>query len=292
MKIALGTVQFGQKYGLSNEAGKVYELEVNRILKLAANSDIRLLDTAVAYGESEKVLGNIGVKFFDLVTKLPAVDLIGSGDVSSIDGWVREHVERSLNNLNVKSLYGLLLHRPADLLDVEGDRLYETLLKLKEENIVKKIGVSVYAPEELEVLMRYFDFDIVQAPMNIIDRRLDTSGWINRLKKSNVEIHIRSVFLQGLLLMRGENCPSYFKPWNDILDRYYQWLDQEGLTALEACLGYVLQFQDIDRVVVGVDKEIQLKDILDAVTTRKVVIPPSNISSEDERLILPSKWIL
>src|SRR5581483_2256099 len=106
-----------------------------------------------------------------------------------------------LLRLDVKTLYGLLLHRPQQLLGAEGPTLYQALQGLKKGGQVQKIGVSVYAPSELELLNLRYRFDLVQAPFNLVDRRLHTTGWLQRLKEDGVEIHTRSAFLQGLLLM-------------------------------------------------------------------------------------------
>ena len=167
MRLALGTVQFGMPYGIANKSGQVPRCEVKAILQQAAVNGIDTLDTAIAYGESETCLGKVGVRDFKIVTKLPAVPE-GFSDVAV---WVKEQVNASLLRLGVNSVYGLLLHHPEQLLKSEGALIYQALQALKEDGLVQKVGVSIYAPSELEMLNTRYHFDLVQAPFNLIDRR-------------------------------------------------------------------------------------------------------------------------
>ncbi|MCE3025998.1 aldo/keto reductase [Salinicola sp. DM10] len=287
MKIALGTVQFGMNYGVANSAGKVGLHDVRRILDIALGAGVTTLDTAVSYGESESLLGLVGTKDFDVVTKLPP-----RGDhAGSARKWVIDHIQNSLVKLNRESLYGLLLHRPLDLMESGGDCLYEALCELKLCGLVKKIGISVYGPEELEKLCPRYDFDIVQAPMNLVDQRMYESGWLDRLKQLEIEIHVRSAFLQGLLLMHESDRPEFFKPWSDLFLRIDEWCRDENVSLLEACLGALVQRPQIDKVVVGVTCQNQLEDILSSTRFRQIV-PPAYLCSHDEALINPSMWKL
>jgi aryl-alcohol dehydrogenase-like predicted oxidoreductase len=139
-RLALGTAQFGMSYGIANHDGQVTRPAVRSMLDLAAANGIDTLDTAIAYGESEKCLGEVGVQRFKLVTKLPAV-LDGCADVNS---WVQEQVAASLDRLCVSVVYGFLLHRPQQLLGSEGKALYQTLQGLKETGLAttKWAGLS------------------------------------------------------------------------------------------------------------------------------------------------------
>ncbi|MDP1773839.1 MAG: aldo/keto reductase [Methylobacter sp.] len=285
MKLALGTVQFGLPYGIANQAGQVTRTEAKAMLQLAAANGIDTLDTAIAYGESETCLGEAGTQGFKLVTKLPAVP-DGCVDVS---GWVKGQVNESLARLGVSAVYGLLLHRSEQLLGKDGKALYQVLQGLKEAGLVQKIGVSVYGPSELDSLIPQYRFDLVQAPFNLIDRRLATSGWLQRLKQGDVEIHTRSAFLQGLLLMPRALVPPKFMPWAGIWDRWHKWLAQHSVTAVQASLAYPLSFPEIDRVVIGADNKEHLSQIIDASLGYPVKDFP-DLHCEDEKLINPAYW--
>ena len=286
-KLALGTAQFGLKYGLANMVDKVPSDMVAQLLKIASTCDITMLDTAIAYGDSEQVLGRYNLTKFEVVSKLPAVP----SDCSSVEEWVLEQTIASLKRLKTDKLHDLLLHRPAQLLGTNGEKIYKSILKLKEQGMVDQIGVSVYGPDELSELIKRFDFDVIQAPMNIFDRRMKNTGMLKHLKKIGITIHIRSAFLQGLLLMSNDKIPVYFAPWAPLIKQYHQWLNQQSLSPLQACLSYLNQHSDIDKIIVGVDDIWQLKQIIAAINTPNISIPDF-LHSVDEGLINPSRWLL
>lgn len=286
-KLALGTAQFGLKYGLANMADKVPSDMVAQLLKIASACDITMLDTAIAYGDSEQVLGRYNLTKFEIVSKLPAVP----SDCSNVEEWVLEQTIASLKRLKTDKLHDLLLHKPAQLLGTNGEKIYKSILKLKEQGIVDQIGVSVYGPDELSELIKRFDFDVIQAPMNIFDRRMENTGMLKQLKKAGAAIHIRSAFLQGLLLMPSEKIPVYFAPWASLIKQYHQWLNQQGISPLQACLSYLNQHSDIDKIIVGVDDIWQLKQIIAAIDA-PIADMPDFLQSVDEGLINPSRWQL
>lgn len=284
-RLALGTVQFGVPYGIANQTGQVSCNEVAAILDYAVNAGLNTLDTAIAYGESEQRLGEIGVKQWRIITKLPPVP----ESCTDVHAWVQKSILGSLERLRAPKLHGLLLHRPQQLLGPQGNVLYRALVASKDQGKVEKIGVSIYDPAELDILCSQYQLDVVQAPFNIIDRRLATSGWLTRLHESGTEIHVRSVFLQGLLLMKAAIRPATFNRWQPLWQQWHGWLSEQRLTPLQACLGFVLTHPQIDRVVVGVDSLMQLKGII-ANVEMPVVELPSTLVSEDMDLINPSRW--
>ena len=158
-RLALGTAQFGLRYGIANRSGQVNRGDARTIVAYAAEAGLTTLDTAMAYGDSETRLGEIGVAGWQVISKLPALPH-GCSEVSS---RVWAQTRDSLRRLRVAQLHGLLLHRPQDLLEQNGPALYETLQALKERGAVEKIGVSIYDPDELAVLTPRFRLDIVQA---------------------------------------------------------------------------------------------------------------------------------
>jgi len=285
MKLGLGTVQFGQSYGIANNAGQVNGKEVKNILDYAFLSGIDTLDTAISYGESEIVLGDVGVKDWNVISKLPSIPK----DCTEIDAWISNQVDFSLKRLGIKCLEGLLLHNPSQLLTPNGKLIWNSLIKLREENKVKKIGFSIYMSEDLELLMRNFQPCIVQAPYNIIDRRLADLGWLEKMYKSGIEIHVRSIFLQGLLLFGKKDRPIFFDKWSHVWDKWHQWLEELDLTALEACLSFALGDERISKVIVGVDSNSHLKEILSSANTL-ISDFPKELCVRDSGLIDPTNW--
>lgn len=284
-RLALGTVQFGLPYGIVNQGNKVTDDEADAILHAAWEAGINTLDTAVLYGESEQLLGEIGVGQWQVISKLPEIPEACT-DVSS---WVQDSVADSLGRLKISRLRGLLLHYPQQLLGPKGDELFLALSGIKGQGMVEKIGISIYGPDELDALWPKYQFDLVQVPYNVLDRRLVESGWLNRLHQAGSEVHIRSVFLQGLLLMDSVCRPEKFIRWQPLWDQWYHWLGEQGVTALQGCLSTALAQPEAARVVVGVDSLEQLEEILACVETPGV-IPPETLMSEDLDLINPSRW--
>ena len=284
-RLALGGAQFGLDYGIANRTGRPSADETRQILDLARSRGMRLIDTAAVYGDSERRLGEKGLQGWQVVTKIPAVP----GSVSDVGQWVNDSVETSLARLGIPSLYGLLLHRPQQLMGPMGASLYAALVRLKERRLATKIGVSIYDPSELDQLMPRFAFDMVQAPFNVLDRRLLDSSWLHRLPDRGVELHVRSVFLQGLLLMSPESRPPQFSSWDGLWRAWERWLQESGATALQACLNHVLSFGEIAAVVLGVESAVQLQGILSAIE-RDLPRVPQELQCADPRLIDPSRW--
>jgi aryl-alcohol dehydrogenase-like predicted oxidoreductase len=285
LKIALGTAQFGLAYGVANKTGQVDLNEMKAMLQFSAMNGIDTLDTAVAYGDAEIRLKEAGGQNFHIVTKLPPVP---EGCVL-VKQWVKEQVEKSLDRMGVDNLYGLLLHEPYQLEGPISRPLFEALENLKYCGLVQKIGVSIYSPAELENLMKHCELDLVQAPFNLVDRRLHTSGWMQRLVDCGVEIHTRSAFLQGLLLMHRDQIPQKFSHWNQLWDVWHNWQAEHNISAVQACLAFPMAFPQISRVVVGADSLQQLKQIIDASTNPWGKDFP-DISTDTKNLINPSMW--
>ena len=212
-QLILGTAQFGYRYGISNQNQKISLSETRSVLNCGIKNKINFLDTAISYGRSEEILGKIGVGEYKIISKLPKIP----SNISDVSLWVINQTQSSIKRLNVKSLYGILLHHPSDLVGQHSSHLIKALDTLKSIGLVNKIGISIYDPKELDRYFSLLNIDIVQAPLNIIDRRLILSGWLSKLHNNKVEIHIRSIFLQGLLLMQRNNIPSKFKKWSKII---------------------------------------------------------------------------
>lgn len=284
--IALGTVQFGLPYGVSNTTGQVPLHEARQILARARARGIDTLDTAIAYGDSESVLGQLGVNGWRVVSKLPALPEA----VQNVSDWVQAQFALSTHRLGVGHLDALLLHRPDQLKRSGGEALWTALEDLRRQGCVRKIGVSVYNHDELLELTEGRQFDLVQAPLNILDRSLVESGWARRLKDQGTELHVRSAFLQGLLLM-GTERPAKFSRWQPLWQQWATWLSETGLSPLQACLRYCLSVPEVDRVVVGVESARQLCEIVDA-AHGDMPLPPAWCMPIDPQLANPAKWCL
>jgi len=286
-KLGLGTVQFGIDYGVNSVDGQVRPEEVKKILSYAYSKHIDLLDTAPAYGKSEKILGRINNLDFKVVTKTRHFDSlkITNNEVRLLNNDFKD----SLNNLNQENIYGLLIHNADDLLKPGAKKIFDKLQELKQAKKLIKVGVSVYDHIQLESILDIFDIDIVQLPLNILDRRMIDSGMLALLYRKGIEVHVRSVFLQGLLLMSAKNRPSKFNRWSSLWNLWYEWLNDNHISAVEATIRHAVSFPEISKVLVGVDTVNQLKEIFIATSG---VLPkiPVELYTDDTDLLNPSNW--
>jgi aryl-alcohol dehydrogenase-like predicted oxidoreductase len=284
-RIALGTAQFGFPYGVANKLGQVTQAEAKTILEFAAANGIDTLDTAIAYGDSESYLGKIGTKEFKVITKLPSVP----ESCMNVNRWLTQQFHESLGRLGLSQVYGLLLHHSGQLSNENGGSIYRTLQEFKMKGLVQKIGISIYSPFELEAVIPAYSLDLVQAPFNMLDQRLLNSGWLNRMKDLNVEVHTRSTFLQGLLLMPEDAIPKKFSPWKKVWQTWHSWLEVHDVKAVHAALAFPLSFPQIDRVIIGVDSFSQLKQITSFANLNSYTHLP-NLQCDDLNLIIPANW--
>lgn len=298
MKLALGTVQFGMDYGVSNPKGKVPFEEVVHILDFAWKNGIDTLDTAVAYGDSELVLGEAIKQLpdasFKVVTKLPKLEA-EAWSTSSLED-IKQQFAQSLSRLGKGNVYGLLLHDANDLLKPGAKTLYDWLLDLKKQGQVKKIGVSVYDPEKTQQLVEQFDFDLVQLPLNVFDQRFVSSGCVEQLYVKGVEVHVRSILLQGVLAMSTEGLPFYLQPLLPKLEKLTDLTESLGVERLSIPFAFVEQVGKVQSVLLGVTSKAELRQALQAFYQRCEVLDQGcdidwqSFSEEDERLILPTHW--
>ena len=285
MKIALGTANFGQKYGL---AGKIIKSDkkVKKIIQFANNSKIKLIDTSSNYGSSETLLGNNNLKNFKIITKLKISN--DEKKSNNLENIVFNKVEESLFKLNIKKLYAILLHESDDLKSNKRHKLINVLKKLKKKNLVSKIGISIYSPKELNFIWPFWKPDIVQCPFNILDRRIFESGWLNKLKQNKTEIHVRSIFLQGLLLKNEKSMPRKFKKWKNIFKKWNNYCKKENISKIQGCINFIKSFKKISFVIIGFEDIKQVKNIIDSFKNNKK--SHATIACNDIKLIDPRLW--
>jgi aryl-alcohol dehydrogenase-like predicted oxidoreductase len=293
VKIGLGAVQFGLDYGISNVSGKPSAEEIREILSFASSASMDLLDTAFHYGDSEAAIGATSLQAdFKIITKTAQLNktVVSSTDCAYIEKCFNE----SLKRLDQISVHGVLVHQINDLLAIGGERILDCLYHLRQSGLVKKIGVSVYNEQQIEALfnIKDIDIDIVQLPINVFDQQLYECGSLDFLKARNIEIHARSVFLQGLLLTEVGKLKSYFDEFQPFFMQYHAFLKKNQMNLLQGALGYIKSLQCIDYALVGVTSVPELKQIAESVTTLPASLPSfSAFHSENKKLINPLVWL-
>lgn len=291
MRIGLGTAQFGLPYGITNTTGQVGRDESIAILELAERSGIDTLDTASAYGDGEAMLGAAATSPFRIVSKAPAQGSAASAQEARRN--LRAAFLRSLQNLRRPGVYGLLLHHSADLLGPFGPELWQEMEWLKEEGLVTAIGGSFYEGAEIDRALDRYPLDLVQLPFNPLDQRLVVGGQLRRLSKAGVEIHARSLFLQGLLLQLPDRLPARFAPLGTAVGRMRSAFEDAGLTTLEGILAVAFQRDEIGRFICGVTSVAELEQIVAAADKAQTLGKPIDFTPPDGldvRLLNPSRW--
>lgn len=260
-RFGLGTAQFGMLYGTFNREGVPSRVAVGAIMNRAHALGLSVIDTACQYGESECVLGQFPDELarFDVVTKTPT---FADGPITSADAQaLREAFFMSLEHMKLPAVGGLLVHHAPNLLAPGGELLYEELVRIKDEGRVRRIGVSAYSGEIVERILEKFPVDLVQLPINVLDRRLFQDGTLTRLAHRGIEIHARSAFLQGLLLADPMTLPGHFDCVRGTLMAFQKAAREVGVSPAHAALLFLLRIREVSRVVVGVESVAQLEDL-------------------------------
>lgn len=292
-RLGLGTVQWGTTYGIANRAGRPRSDEIRRMLTLGRERGVQLLDTAYAYGDAQRILGEqrAAERGYRIVTKTKPLRVR-----QVCDQDVRELAvafDESLAVLGVAGVYGLLVHGASALRAPGAEDLWSVLEALRREGRVAKIGVSVYHPDELRHLLDRYSIDLVQLPFNVYDQRFKKQGLLARLRGMGIEVHARSIFLQGLLLLRPDELPPAFGSLRVHQASLHERALGMGLTPVECCLQFGLQQSEIDTVVVGCETESQLAGVLDASAGngQPELSGLASFGLENTAIVDPSEWV-
>ena len=292
MRLVLGTAQLGMNYGIANQTGKPDMATARNIVRTAWEGGIRCFDTAQGYGDSERILGDI---FSDLgISK--EVRVI-TKPAPHIDHKNRDELEKALKKsltiLRLERLHGLMLHRES-FLDLYDDGLYDIMRHFVEQGLVEHIGISLYSPDKALPALDKDIISMLQVPANMCDQRFYKTDLFELAKTKKTEIYIRSVFLQGLLLMSKESLPEHMKFAANVIDKVEQLCQAFNLTKQELAMRYIMQKYPRAFIVVGAETQEQVKNNiciwkysnLTSITTEADRI----FSDLDEKIINPTLW--
>ncbi len=285
-KIILGSANFDQKYGIKKNIIK--KSEIKKLFNFALKKKIKTIDTSPLYNESEKIIGLLNKGRFKIISKIPKIPK----DIrkKNIKKWIKKSTKTSLKNLKVKKFECLLIHNANSLLSKNGDEIYKSIKSMKTGKLTNKIGVSIYDFNLLDKILKKFRFDLIQAPLNILDQRLVNTGWLKKLKKRKIEVHVRSIFLQGILLVRYNRLPKKLKKLNKYWITWYNWLKKNKFNPLQICLSYIFNQRQLDGVILGCNSKNQLDQILKFNQMKNNFSLP-NLNIKNEKLIDPREWI-
>ena len=282
-KIILGTVQLGLNYGINNAEGKPGKEKVLEILACAQQAGIDCVDTAQSYGDAIEIIGEFN-KFnhpFGVINKFSDT---GLNDLT-------KKIERSLQILNIKSFEACLYHSFSEF--KKDQALKDQLLFLKHKGMIKKIGVSVYGNEEFQSCINSDFIDIIQFPFNLLDNFSQRGKLMAEACKRKIELHARSVYLQGLFFIDIEKLPMKFLPLKEPLLKLHGICKKFNTNINSIALNYVLSNSLVDKVIIGVDNPGQLKYNLSLINpdfNPKISKLVDEVVVKNEGLLNPVNW--
>ena len=285
-KIILGSANFDQIYGIKKSFIK--KSEIKKSFDLALINKIKTIDTSPTYNKSEKIIGLLNNNRFKIISKIPKPPKNIKRE--NIKKWLKQNVMISLKNLKIKKFECLLLHNANSLLCKNGDEIYKGIRNMKINGFTSKIGVSIYDFNVLDKILKKFKFNLIQAPFNILDQRLVEKGWLKKLKKRKIEVHARSIFLQGILLLKHNQLPKKLIKFSKKLMVWENWLKKNKFSSLQVCLSFVLNQRQLDGIVVGYNNTNQLNQILKLKQIKNNFSLP-NLNIKDKKLIDPREWL-
>ena len=277
-RLVIGSANFTQKYGADQI--KLNYKEKKKILNLAKKNDICEIDTAKAYLKNKDIFLNIDKKFKFSTKIMP------DSKWMSLE-FCQKKLEDHFKNLNTNKIETLLFHDFKILFTKAGVNIFKNLEVLKKKKYFKKIGLSIYDTNCLHYINSNYNFDVVQCPYNILDKRILTTGWHDKLKNQGIEIHIRSIFLQGLLVNKSVYKKNYFKKWQKLFFNWFKNLENNNISPIDYCLSDLLNY-DFNKIIIGINDSKNLKEIINFKTIGKNKMINFNIS--DTKLIDPRNW--
>ena len=284
-KLGLGAAQFGLNYGVSNTRGRIPDAEIAAILAEAEAAGVRLIDTASAYGDAETTLGALlpSPCPFRVVTKTAPLTF---GSVEAVAAVA----ERSLAAMWLPQGYGLLAHAAADLAGPQGPALWRALETLRGEGLYERIGFSAYPGEDIVGLARRYRPDLVQLPLSLLDQRLLQDGTLAALADLGVEVHLRSIFLQGLLFLPLERLPGRLTGSAARLKRVRLALAEAGVDPLAAAVRFAFDRPEAAGVIVGVTGVDELREVLAAAAGPSPDFDWEAMALDDPVALDPRRW--
>lgn len=301
--LSLGTVQLGMSYGIANRHGKPVQAESFQILTEAVQGGITCFDTAHAYGDSEQVLG---AYFKDkdktkhlIITKM-RLNVGQEADHKQVTETMYRIVEQSLERLGLDRLPIMMIHH-ADELAGRGEVVIETFQHMIREGLVEKAGVSlganVYEQQRQHIwpIIDHDLFEVVQIPINILDRRLLQAGYLQRLKQAGKVVFARSLFLQGVLFLEPERLPAHLQVVKPALEMLRSLADEESMTLAQMAISYVRDLEAVDSLVIGAETPQQVRQNVEwikgpSLSERAQQKLHQQLGDLPEHILDPSQW--
>lgn len=275
----MGSANFSQKYGINSQ--KVNLSEIKKIFYLAKKNNISFLDTADNYLKDSSALRLIRKKF-KIISKIKPDEKWKDFQFSKNE--IIAQTKKLNNDIEV-----LLFHDVNILFTKYGEKIFNNLVILKKQGYLKKIGVSIYDTKCLKYLTSKYDLNVVQCPYNILNKEIIENGWLKKIKKMNIEIHVRSIFLQGLLVNKEFSKKNYFKKYRVKLIKWFKYLDSNKISPIEYIMNDLID-KNFDKIIIGINSFDNLKEIINFRVKKEKFKKIKKLVINDKSLVDPRKW--
>jgi aryl-alcohol dehydrogenase-like predicted oxidoreductase len=283
-KLGLGTAQFGLDYPHTDPRGRPPETEVADILQMAARAGLPLLDATVAFGAAERALGAA------LPRPNPFRTVIKTARCDRGPDFVESEARASLARMGLERAYAIVVQSAGDLFGPYGQALWDRMKQMRDEGLFDRIGVSVYASDDPTGVVRRFKPDIVQAPASLLDQRLLVSGELAAVAELGVEVHLRSIFLQGLLFLPPDRVPAELRGASGRISRVRRMIAEGRSDPLQAALGFALSRPEASSVIVGVSTAAELAAVMAAAQTPPPDLDWDEMAMDDTAALDAQRW--
>ena len=289
MKFTLGTAQFGNTYGISNITGKTKENQVKKIINYAEREKVKFIELADNYNNIKKIVKLIKKKEFKIIYKIKITKNFSKKSIHN-------KLKSFLKLINKKNVYAILIHNINNLNKEQIREVFKIFQFMKEKKLVKKFGFSSYSFSAIKKIIMSNQINkpnFLQVPLNIFDQSFTDKKKIFFLKKkNNIEIHIRSIFLQGLLLIQQNKLKKYFRKWRGLFKKFEKKKDISKLNSKEICIAFIKQnLKKFDSITLGVNSYNELKELMILFKKKNnKKINFKNLNSKDKNIIYPYLW--
>lgn len=284
-KLIIGSANFGLNYGIKNNFNKLSFEKIKKILKYAEKNKIQMIDTASSYGDAELKIGKAKLKNFKYISKVK----ITKKKNKDIKKEISRQFNKTLKNLNKKKIYAILIHNLLRLNNYQLKSAFEFLHLLKKNKKISKLGFSTYGDYKIKFILSRFSVDIIQTSLNVLDNRAFSKELLKLYKRKKIKIHVRSIFLQGLLISQKLNVPKKIKSeWDKNKKIWFDYCNEKKFDPIKLAVNYVLKKKNVDKIILGFDLKDQLVNILN-MKNKKIKFTNLNFKKID-KIINPYLW--
>jgi len=282
-KIIIGTAQFIDNYGINRIKEKITLNQKNKIIKHSIKNNFNYFDTSNSYSDYSNVFNKYDNH--KIILKLYPEE-----NIKDYKFWINKQITKYQKTFNIKKFYAIILHNENFLRSPDFNVFNKLLIDLKKRHITEKIGISIYNFTNILKNVKKYKFDIVQCPFSLIDQRLIENNLLDKLKKFGIEIHVRSIFLQGLLLKK--NIDPYFFKWKHIFSYLKKWKKNNYLSNIEGGLFFILNYPMIDKIIIGIENTNQIEQLNEAIIKYRYIDYPKSLKCSNINLINPTNWVI